>query len=267
MTFKQMLACCALTIFVGAAHAQDAKGCKDSPAMSRMPGSTILYCKHEAFAGRDFNVDGGKEKHVEGEYSEIGYQQADATSDLQVFRNVESALKADGWTIVYERGTTEILAQKDGKWFALRPHSYHQTEYIFVTEKQMVQEVVANSAALSAGLSGKGHVVVRGIFFDTGKADVKLESDAALKEIAKLLQQDATMKVYVVGHTDNAGSLASNMTLSSQRASAVMKELTARYGVAAARLDAFGNGPYAPVASNDNDEGRAQNRRVELVKQ
>jgi outer membrane protein OmpA-like peptidoglycan-associated protein len=249
------------------AHAQDAKGCKDSPAMSRVPGSTILYCNHESFTGRDFNLDGGKQKHVEGEYTEIGYQQADSTADLQVFRNVESALKADGWTIDFERGTSEIVAHKDGTWFTLRPHSYHQSEYIFVTEKQMVQEVVANSAALSAGLSGKGHVVVRGIFFETGKADVKPESDPALKEVAKLLQQDAAMKVYVVGHTDNAGSLGENMVLSSRRASAVMKELTAKYGIAAARLQAFGNGPYAPVAANDNEEGRAQNRRVELVKQ
>jgi outer membrane protein OmpA-like peptidoglycan-associated protein len=108
---------------------------------------------------------------------------------------------------------------------------------------------------------------VSGIFFDTGKADVKPESAAAPGEVAKLPQQDPSMRVFVVGHTDNAGSVSSNMDLSSRRAAAVVKEMIAKHGVAPARLQAFGNGPYAPVASNDSEEGRAQNRRVELVKQ
>lgn len=264
---RWLIACAMLATLAGEARAQDAKGCKDSPVMSRLPGSVILYCNHESFAAHDFRMDAGTVKHVEGEYTAIGYQLPKDITDLQVFRNIESALKSDGWTIDHEKGTSEIVAHKGGAWFGLAGHGYRQPEYTFVVEKQMVQEVVANAAALRSGLAGKGHVVVSGIFFDTGKADVKPESDAALKEVAKLLQQDPSMKVFVVGHTDNAGSLPSNMDLSSRRAAAVMKELTAKYGVGAARLLAFGNGPYAPLASNDSDEGRAQNRRVELVKQ
>jgi OmpA-OmpF porin, OOP family len=99
------------------------------------------------------------------------------------------------------------------------------------------------------------------------KADLKPESDATLKEIAKLLQQDPRLKLYVVGHTDNVGVLASNMDLSKRGGDAVVKVLTTTYNVAAARLTAEGDGPTAPVASNDTEEGRGQNRRVELVKQ
>jgi outer membrane protein OmpA-like peptidoglycan-associated protein len=110
--------------------------------------------------------------------------------------------------------------------------------------------------------------VVNGILFDTGKAEVKPESAAALNEVVKLLQQDAKLKVYVVGHTDTVGALAANLDLSRRRALAVVQVLTsAPYSVAADRLQAFGAGPYAPLASNDSEEGRTLNRRVELVKQ
>jgi len=116
-------------------------------------------------------------------------------------------------------------------------------------------------------ISSTGHVAVYGIYFDTGKADLKPESDATLKEIAKLLQQDANLKLYVVGHTDNQGTLTLNMDLSKRRADSVVATLTAKYGVTAGRLQAFGSGPYSPVAPNDTEDGRAKNRRVELVKQ
>ena len=141
---------------------------------------------------------------------------------------------------------------------------YKQT---IVVEKGMTQVVVANAAALSGGLTGNGHVVVNGILFDTGKAEVKPESAPALQEVAKMLKANPRLKVYVVGHTDNVGPLAANMDLSKRRAGAVVQELTTRYAVPAAQLDPYGDGPYAPIASNDAEDGRALNRRVELVKQ
>jgi outer membrane protein OmpA-like peptidoglycan-associated protein len=110
-------------------------------------------------------------------------------------------------------------------------------------------------------------VEVPGILFDTGKATLRPESDAALAECAKLLAQSPALKVYVVGHTDNQGGLASNLALSAARADAVVKALVGRFKVAAARLAPYGAGPYAPVAANTTDDGRARNRRVELVAQ
>ncbi len=120
---------------------------------------------------------------------------------------------------------------------------------------------------MSNGLTTTGHSVVNGILFDTGKAEIKPESAHAMEEVVKLLKQNAAMKVYVVGHTDNVGVLASNLDLSKRRAAAVVQMLTTKYGVAAGRLQSFGAGPYAPLASNDNEAGRTLNRRVELVKQ
>jgi outer membrane protein OmpA-like peptidoglycan-associated protein len=143
-------------------------------------------------------------------------------------------------------------------------NTYHET---FVTETALTQDVVANAAALSSGITSTGHVVVNGILFDTGKADVKPESAAALTEVAKLLKANPRLKVYVVGHTDNVGVLPSNIDLSKRRAASVVQSLTTQFGVPAAQLQSFGAGPYSPVASNRSEDGRALNRRVELVEQ
>jgi OOP family OmpA-OmpF porin len=81
------------------------------------------------------------------------------------------------------------------------------------------------------------------------------------------LKSDASLKVHVVGHTDNVGGLDANMKLSRDRADAVVQALVRNHGIIASRLNTYGDGPYAPVASNDTEEGKAKNRRVELVKQ
>jgi outer membrane protein OmpA-like peptidoglycan-associated protein len=110
-------------------------------------------------------------------------------------------------------------------------------------------------------------VEVPGIFFDTGKSELKPESDSAVAEVAKLLKADPALKVYVVGHTDNVASLDLNLKLSQARAESVVHALVSKHEIAAARLTGRGVGPLTPVASNDNEEGRARNRRVELVRQ
>ncbi|GJI95987.1 membrane protein [Duganella caerulea] len=124
-----------------------------------------------------------------------------------------------------------------------------------------------NAADMAKGIAADGKVAVYGVFFDTDKTDVKPESKAALAEMAKLLQQDAKLKLYVVGHTDNQGALAHNLELSQKRAESVIKVLAADYKVDAKRLSAKGVASYAPAASNDAEAGREKNRRVELVKQ
>jgi len=88
-----------------------------------------------------------------------------------------------------------------------------------------------------------------------------------LAEIAKLLQNNNTLKLYVVGHTDNVGTFESNMTLSKARADAVVRELVTKYSIAADRLKAYGVSSLSPVASNKTEDGKAKNKRVELVEQ
>jgi OOP family OmpA-OmpF porin len=134
--------------------------------------------------------------------------------------------------------------------------------------KAMQQNLAFVSADQIGGALGKdGRVAIYGIYFDFDKADIKPESDKQLAEMATLLKSTPGLKVFIVGHTDNKGTLAYNTDLSQRRAEAVAKALAAKYGIAADRMVAKGVGPLSPLAPNDSEDGQAKNRRVELVKQ
>jgi outer membrane protein OmpA-like peptidoglycan-associated protein len=126
--------------------------------------------------------------------------------------------------------------------------------------------VTVKAEEMASRLTTAGSVALYGIHFDFNKADVKPESEPTLQEIAKLLKADSSLKLLVVGHTDNVGLFTSNMTLSQRRADAVVTALASRHGVDKSRLTPVGVSFACPVAPNTTDEGRARNRRVELVK-
>jgi outer membrane protein OmpA-like peptidoglycan-associated protein len=125
--------------------------------------------------------------------------------------------------------------------------------------------VFVNAVEMKRSLADEGKVALYGIYFDTDKDAVKAESEPTLKEIAKLLTSNPALRLHVVGHTDNQGKPDYNLDLSRRRAAGVVKELTAKHAVDPGRLDSFGCGLYAPAASNATEDGRAKNRRVELV--
>jgi OmpA-OmpF porin, OOP family len=131
----------------------------------------------------------------------------------------------------------------------------------------MKQDVVASADALGSGLAATGHVEVPGIFFDFNKSEIKPESQPALEQVARLLRGTPSLRVWVVGHTDWVGSTEINTALSNARAAAVVRALTQQFGLDPKRLAPQGVGPFAPVAANTTDAGRAKNRRVELVAQ
>jgi outer membrane protein OmpA-like peptidoglycan-associated protein len=122
------------------------------------------------------------------------------------------------------------------------------------------------ASAVSDSLGREGRIALYAIQFDTAKADIKPESQPQLAELVSFLQGNPSVKALIVGHTDNQGALDYNIDLSKRRAQAVVAALSSA-GVAPARLVAQGVGMAAPLATNDSDEGRAKNRRVELVKQ
>jgi OmpA-OmpF porin, OOP family len=115
-------------------------------------------------------------------------------------------------------------------------------------------------------LSASGRWTTQGILFETGKSDLKAESTPTLKAIAAALKGHPDLKVEIQGHTDNVGSAASNMTLSQARAEAVKAALQADYAIDAGQLTAKGYGDTKPMGKNTTPEGRANNRRVEIVK-
>jgi outer membrane protein OmpA-like peptidoglycan-associated protein len=126
--------------------------------------------------------------------------------------------------------------------------------------------VVVKADEMARNIATTGRVALYGIFFDTNKADLKPESNPTLMEIAGLLKVDSKLAVLIVGHTDNQGAYDYNVDLSRRRAEAVVKALTTSFQADPKRLRAAGVGMLAPAASNDAEDGRAKNRRVEVVK-
>jgi len=263
--------CLALQV---SAQQKDDKGCNDHALFTRMPDYWIRSCAEKQFDAYSFSVGQRKTEQVEGHYWRIAYYPqatlVSKPSELQILRNYENAVKKLGGTVLSSEKSKETMRlAKDGKeiWIEVSTEFTGKYSLIIVEKSGMAQDIVANAGAFSNDLKATGHSAVYGIYFDTGKSDIKAESDQAIGEIAKLLKGEASLKVYVVGHTDNVGGLEANMKLSQERAEAVVQTLVSKHGITATRLKGYGSGPFAPVTSNDTEEGRAKNRRVELVKQ
>ena len=257
------------------AQQADSKGCQDHPLFpTRMPEYRLGSCKVEAFGVYEFYATKGPKIPVEGKFTYICYnftgERTNEPSGLAVVRNYENAIQKVGGTILQSDPQRWVNGKivKDGQEVWVQAEKGNGAIWLRIVEKQaMEQYIVADAAAFSNDINATGHAAVYGINFDTGKATIKPDSAQAIEEIAKLLKADPNLKIHVVGHTDNTGGVDSNIKLSQERAEAVLQALVREHGIAAARLRSYGCGQFAPVASNDSEEGRAKNRRVELVKQ
>jgi OmpA-OmpF porin, OOP family len=252
----------------------DIKGSKDHPLLTRMPNFYISGYKDTDFDGHRFLDQDKKPVSIEGHKYYIEYHLSKGTAEpgeLKIRRNIQDALKKIGGKVIFDDNfnkASTIVLQKEGKETWVEVRSYNNMYRLSIVEKEiMKQDVVANAEAMGNDINTTGHVSIYGILFDTGKSEIKPESDGAVSEIAKLLKNNGALKLYVVGHTDNVGSFDSNMKLSKDRADAVTKTLSDKHGISAARLKPYGVASLSPVTSNDTEDGKAKNRRVELVKQ
>ena len=230
-----------------------------------------------------------KTEKLEGKVTKIDYRDPDNRSSLERIRNYEQAFKKAGFDIIFscnteecgpeiqietigyyppERYLTAFLKRDEGNvWIGVFVAAGPWTKIKIVEEKPMETGMVKVTAdILKTNILKDGHMAVYGIYFDTGKSDIKPESSVTIKEIATLLQKNPLLQIYIVGHTDNVGKLNDNMELSQKRAEAVVNELITKYKISSTNLQAEGVGPLAPVASNDTKEGKELNRRVEIVK-
>jgi OOP family OmpA-OmpF porin len=256
------------------ADTDDAKGCSDHPMFTRMPGFYIDDCEQKEFEQLPFIDSKGKEVVAEGKSSFLKYvlkSGEKAPSELQIVRNFVNAIKRIGGVKTYDAGGKAYFKVEKGgalTWIHLRAFDQGEAYSLRIVEKKaMVQQIEADARSMAQDINQTGKVALYGIYFDFNKADVKPESEPTLEEIAKLIQENPGMKLHVVGHTDNVGDLQYNIKLSRSRSEAVVKVLTSKHGIGANRLKAHGIGPLAPMTSNKTEDGRAKNRRVELVAQ
>ncbi len=324
----------------------DSEGSKDHPLLKRYAGSYIVAQQQKSYDEFTFPLSTLKRqndsstgyqtvysfaesKTVEGPYTRLVYVLPAERSPLEVVRNYQDEIVAQGGNVLFECKREECGGKKDnsiGKYqdslaSFLRPrerlgledysqgycatiggimdqrylvaelpetgayisvHTYTIKSYGYTNcnafkgrtvavvdivegrprEKNMVK---LEASEMAQQISSTGSVSLYGILFDTNSATVKEDSEATLQEIAKLFEQKPDLKLLVVGHTDNAGAFEYNMNLSQNRARSVVEELSTKYGISQERLVAFGVSYASPVSSNATEEGRALNRRVELV--
>ncbi len=281
-------------------YAQDFKGSKDHPLISRYQGSTIKSYAQNNYESYTLILEYYAEKRevVEGEFTSIVYHAPAGRSQLEVHRNYQKALTQQGFTPlfdctkcgthrftpylnfnylpsehysevgVFDSGNYSVY-KKGGTYVVLNSATNYDniavTAVDIIYNKEMDEGMVkVNADLIAKSLKEKGKIAIYGIHFDTGKSTIKPDSEPTLNEIVKYLKANPTVNLFVVGHTDMLGTLANNMSLSEARAAAVVKALSQK-GIASSRLTPKGVGPLAPVANNATDQGKAKNRRVEFV--
>ncbi|MEQ7156536.1 OmpA family protein [Brevundimonas aurifodinae] len=238
---------------------------------------------------------------VEGELTRLTYDNPAGRSPLEIVRNYQRALEDQGFRTDWECGSraacgstarhgggrgwngvngmnlgvgssvhylTGRLTQGDAQTFVSIGATPQQTRvHIVEATRMQTGQVSVDATALAGELDRTGRVTLEGVYFDTGQDTLRPESDAALHQVGLLMRDQPGLRLTVEGHTDSTGSAEVNRTLSQRRADRVRDAIVTRYGVAAERLGAIGYGSSRPVADNGTEQGRALNRRVELVRQ
>jgi OmpA-OmpF porin, OOP family len=278
INFFGILALVFLLSLIAEGQNEDIEGCKDYPAFNRMPGFHIISCKTTEFDSYIFPVENSlnencKKQAVEGKYYDLSYalnEGAQEPSALHIFRNFENALKQVNATIVakvIEQGNSySFITGRFSKgnmetWVYINASG---TDYqLYIVEKQNMEQVIQAGDMLKA-LNSSGFIALN-ILFDTGKSTIKKESQDIVDQIYEMLRTNNSLKISIEGHTDNTGNIEGNKSLSENRAKAVLDALVGK-GIEKSRLSYKGWGQEKPVADNRTDDGKAKNRRVEIVK-
>ncbi|XSG82584.1 MAG: OmpA family protein [Methyloligella sp. ZOD6] len=275
----------------GAASAQDVDGASDFPDIGRYEGTTITQFERIEYDGQPMLVDTETKTYetFEGEVTHIVYDVPEGASLLQLRRSFEEKLVENGWDVLVScagTGCDGVGRLRGAAWGPMLGASYEvvtarkKTDtsdthaQIIVTPKFININVVENAefenkvidaSIVQKELAAQGKMAFYDIHFDTDSATLKSDSDETIGLIGEVLKSDPNLKIVVVGHTDNDGSLDYNIELSRARAKAVADRLIQAHGIPAAKVNSAGVAFLAPVTTNGTAEGRALNRRVEIV--
>lgn len=258
--------------------AQDKRGCDtiEPKYMTRMPGFLLENCDLSEFSTYKFSYIDLKDKRIYQEvagrfyhlrYSKIKGESRKFSGEQIRFNYHNAVVKAKGSSLSLRKDFFKMNQNGKTVWFKIdnAEDADDQGFDLFIVEtEEMKQDIEVN---MSEGIDRDGKIALYGILFDVGKSVIKPESAPALQMVIDYLIANPGIKIYVVGHTDNTGLFASNITLSKARAKAVKDYLVTKGKIAATRLGSDGVGSLCPVATNATEEGKALNRRVEIVKQ
>lgn len=247
---------------------QDVKGSSDHPLFpNRMPGYTIVKYEKQGFSS--FNFDTKPPQTIEGKYTSIRYHLQDPNQhpgQLAIHRNYENAIKSVGGQRIPSNKDyfTVLKVNRNGVEVWVQVSTYYDNDYILYFIERVPMQQVIKADSMAAAIDKDGFVPLD-IHFATGKAEILEESRPIIDEIVLLLKKRPTLRIGIEGHTDNTGDAATNKKLSSARAKAVADAIAAA-GISPNRLDSIGYGQERPISDNRTEDGRAKNRRVEIVK-
>lgn len=246
----------------------------DYPLLGHMPNYVAGAPEKRNFDQLDFAVDdgagGSNSVTVQGAKYTVSYMIADGAqpnSNLDILENYRTALQQmDAQILFADDNNLDARLQHDGKSIWIKVYSEDTEIHLDAIEEKAFAATIqpASADALKAALDKDGHVALY-VNFDFNKASLRPDAKPVIAQVVALLQANPDLKLDVSGNTDNIGTHDYNVKLSGERAASVVAALV-QAGIAADRLHADGNGPDKPIADNTSAEGRARNRRVELVK-
>jgi outer membrane protein OmpA-like peptidoglycan-associated protein len=237
------------------------------------PRFTVEAVYHSPSTGNPMSLSTGGNSNSFGCYMTSAFVQGESRSGSSAYHDAPTGFVNCRFTV----DTKYVRAYIDSTRTANAPEVdivRNDTLYVQLPSGEDNDPTLLASIRVAEGgkklydlISTKGRASTQGILFDVGSDHIRGESTPTLAEIGDMLKTHPTLKLTIEGHTDNVGSAAANQALSDKRAAAVRQYLVSKYAIDAARLKSVGYGATKPVAPNTTDEGRQNNRRVELVKQ
>lgn len=270
--FKVTVVICSL-LFTGSVFADNNK--LEHPVIKPMPGYKLFkrISKKDVFGTISVKVkinNKTKTEKVDGVFWKLSYRKADKSpvSSGEIIGNYKSAILEKGGTItsIRNKDLHFSVPGKDGGISYAKLHIAYSHYEIKIVDKKVLKTVLNFGAEeLKKALDANGHIAVYGINFMVDRDSLQTGAAKILEEFAKLMILYPDLKIEIQGHTDNTGAASHNLELSNRRAKTVQKFILL-YGINAARIKSKGYGMTKPVDTNKTKEGRAKNRRVELVK-
>ena len=266
--------CCWFDVPTSIAQVSDHPIVKPMPRASLVPAQSrkMNFSAYTFYVGKSNRPDRVEKK---GKYWRLRYLIKDElgridrnVSRMEIAENYKAAALDKGGDILYAthgRLTFTLPMRNGGTLWAYLSAGEGSYNLNIIEEAGFKRRLFFGADEMKKELDAKGRISLYGINFDTDSDKLKLGAEKLLIEMVKLMKSNPGLKLEIQGHTDNIGSAAHNLDLSNRRAISV-KSFLLLYGVETSRLTPKGYGLEKPIDSNDTEEGRAKNRRVELVK-
>lgn len=264
--------------------------------VEKIDTSETKFADYSLITGFDFENKTPTGQSVTGTLTRLYHDNPDGRSILEVFKNYEDSLKESGLAVIWQcHGDDECFTSStrnaykqfngirainggDSRYLAGKLMNdrtvYHialavgrRGTSIDIVESRVMETgmVTINKDYLLNALKIDGSVKVDGLVFAHNDSQLLPESQPSMRVLAELLADNPGLQLFVVGHTDITGDIEYNLNLSKKRADSVIRQLVQDHAISSDRLTAYGVGPLAPKTSNDDENGRATNRRVEVV--